>query len=137
MRIREVNGAVWTPTLLELHRETLPADSPCDFGLGWWWIAFDGDRPVAFAGMTPVKSWAHTVYLKRAGVLESHRGKHLQRRLIQSRINKARKLGMVRVITDTFLNPPSANNLIACGFRQYEPENGWSFPHAAYWYRNV
>jgi len=37
------------------------------------------------------------------------------------------------VITDTNENPASANNLIATGFKMFEPSEPWSFKTALYW----
>jgi GNAT superfamily N-acetyltransferase len=78
-----------------------------------------------------------TGYLCRAGVLESHRGRGLQKRLIRVRERKARKLGWTHVVTDTYENPASANSLIKCGFRSYLPRNPWGAKGVAYWIKRL
>lgn len=134
MKIQRVDGVRHAEVLRELQRAALPEDKPVPTrSTGWWWLAFDGDTPVAFAGLAPSSQWQDTGYLCRAGVLESHRGKGLQKRLIQVRAAHARRLGWQWLVTDTRRNPASANSLIACGFRMYEPSNPWSFRDAVYW----
>lgn len=133
MRIERVDGGRKASVLRALQRQALPEDKPVATHAGWWWLAFDGKEPVAFAGLSPSSQWHATGYLCRAGVLESHRGKGLQKRLIQVRAAHARRLGWQWLVTDTRRNPASANSLIACGFRMYEPSNPWSFRDAVYW----
>jgi hypothetical protein len=41
------------------------------------------------------------------------------------------------IVTDTTDNPSSANNLIACGYRIYAPENPWGFTHTIYWSKDL
>lgn len=125
--------------LERLQRECLPADVPARASRGWWWLAVDDDgAAVAFAGLRAVASWPGCVYLCRAGVLPSHRGQGLQRRLIRARLAKARAMGATTAITDcTARNFPSARNLIACGFRPYWPERPWALPDSIYWTRGT
>lgn len=115
-----------------LDRQCFPEDSP-PRGDGWWWVVWAEDLPVAYAGLVRSRQYPDVGYLCRAGVAESHRGRGLQRRLIRVRLKKAKQLGMVAVVTDTRQNPASANNLIHCGFRIYQPSNPWSFKDAIYW----
>lgn len=115
------------------HAICFPSDAPYVPEKGWWWLAKEGDTLAGFAGLTPSARWADTGYLARAGVLPAYRGHGLQKRLIRVRLAKARKLGFKWVITDTRLNPASANSLIACGFRMYQPSDPWSFKDACYW----
>lgn len=100
---------------------------------GHWWVAYDGDQPVAFAGLAPSKSTPGAGYLCRAGVLPSHRGQGLQRRLLEARERKARALSMPALVTDTFDNPHSSNNLIKAGFRMYEPQAPYGRLGTCYW----
>lgn len=86
-----------------------------------------------FAGLAPSSRWADTGYLCRAAVLPDYRGRGLQKRLIRVRIAKARRLGWRWLVTDTRQNPASANSLIDCGFRMFEPSEPWSFSDACYW----
>ena len=65
--------------------------------------------------------------------MPGHCGHGLQRRLIRIRVQKARKIGKRRVISYTMGNARSGNNLIACGFRLYNPENCWE-GEVTYWW---
>lgn len=132
-RIVEVDGAAEARLLYRLHRDALPFDAPISTREGWWWIAYEGDKPVGFAGMYPSTQWADCGYLCRAGVIESARGHGLQKRLIRARIRKARAMGMCWAITDTYENPESGNSLIRCGFRLYQPTRPWGAEGVNYW----
>lgn len=74
------------------------------------------------------------VYLSRAGVTHKHRGNGLQRRLIRVRVAYGRRLGRGAITYTVHANPKSVNNLIACGFRYYEPQNAWAGRDMLYWY---
>jgi len=90
------------------HLDTLPLG-------GAWWVGFDGQTPVCYAGLARAgKKWS----LTRAGVLASHRGHGLQRRLVRARERHARRRGATQVSSYTHAgNYPSANTLISCGYR--------------------
>jgi RimJ/RimL family protein N-acetyltransferase len=137
LTIREVDPVKFARALERLHTACFPEDQMPDFKLGWWWLGFARGEPVAFCGMRNVESWERTAYLKRAGVVREHRGRGYQKRLIRTRLQKARALGYQRVITDTTDNPASANSLIACGFRLYEPQSHWGFRRTLYWIRTL
>lgn len=122
-----------TAALLKyLQLACLPGDTPTTLD-GHWWIAYDGTRPVAFCGLRGVGDPVYAGYLCRAGVIPEYRGRGIQKRLIRVRERKAKALGWPEVISDTNLNPASANSLIACGFRTYTPEEPWGFETATYW----
>jgi GNAT superfamily N-acetyltransferase len=131
--IRRVDGTEYLDTLHALHTLTFPDDQHVDYRAGYWWIAFAGDEPAAFAGMLEARTERNAIYLARCGVLAGFRGQGLQRRLLRSRITLARRLGRVAVITTTYENPPSGNNLIAAGFRLYEPAAPWGGSGTCYW----
>jgi GNAT superfamily N-acetyltransferase len=139
MELRAVNGKTKAvqELLYVLQLEILPGDKPTETNVGWWWIMYDGSMPVAFCGLYKSPNWQGTGYLCRAGVLESHRGRGLQKRLIRVRERKARKLGWTHVVTDTYENPASANSLIKCGFRSYLPRNPWGAKGVAYWIKRL
>ena len=104
---------------------------------GHWWVAYKGDDAVGYcaltAGLTPGYG-----YLRRAGVLQDHRGNGLQTRMIDVRERKARALGLSRMVTDTaYFNTRSANNLIRRGYRLYKPEKPWSFETSLYWMKHL
>lgn len=143
-RIKAVDGSddEIAEVLKELHNETFGSSAPqVEPERGWWWLAFSADerRDIAgFCGLTPTYSQPSDVaYLKRAGVLLSHRGQRLQRRFVRVREARARKEGFATIVTDTTDNPSSANNLIACGYRIYRPDAPWAFPESIYWYKDL
>lgn len=111
-------------------------DSPVALEGVHWWVAFDKETPVAYAGVKITSE--RVAFLCRAGVLPSHRGKGLQAKLIRVRVAWAKRQGVKQVITYTVLdNPASSNNLIRCGFRLYTPEWKWVGNEALYWSRNL
>jgi GNAT superfamily N-acetyltransferase len=116
-----------------LQLEALPGDIPIETEEGHWWIAYDDSNPIGFCSIKQSSRWSDTAYLCRAGVLRAHRGKGIQKKLIRTRVNYARREGFTWLITDTFYNPASANSLIACGFKMFNPTNPWSFKDACYW----
>ena len=121
-----------------LQKKCLPSDTPYDTNYGYWWIVYDAHNlPCAFAGLVSSVRWLHTGYLCRAGVLSSHRGQGVQKRLIRARVRQARALGWKWLITDTHDNPASSNSLIACGFKLYEPSKPWGAIGTLYWRLNL
>lgn len=120
-----------------LQLATLEGDVPYNVKDGHWWIAYEGTVPIAFAGVAQSRKWSDTGYLCRSGVLPSHRGKGLQKRLLRVRERKARQLGWNWLVSDTFDNPASSNSLIACGFRIFKPTAPWSFNGAIYWRKKL
>lgn len=102
-----------------------------------WWIAFvvaDGvEQPVGCASMCHSAIEEGSFYLARAFVGADHRGQGLQRKLIQARVGRAKELKGSHVTSDTYDNPPSTNNLIACGFRAYRPGSAWRGEGTMYW----
>jgi len=124
-------------TLRALHTLTFPHDDHEDYSAGAWWIVWDHGEPVAFAGCRPAVTEDETVYLSRCGVLPSHRGRAIQRRLLQRRLTYARSLCARACISTTYLNTPSANNLIRAGFRLYDPEAPWGSFGTCYWRKDL
>lgn len=125
--------------LIVLDEQCFPADDRIDPAGGIWWLAFDGDAPVGYAGLRPcLPPNAAIGYLCRGGVLERARGRGIHRALIRTRIGYARTHGLAALVTDTHPdNPPSANNLADEGFRLYRPECLWAGSRALYWHRHV
>ncbi len=122
----------------DLHT-VLELDKQCLEGVAWYqpadafWLAYHKNKPIAYAAMAPSQQWANVGYLCRAGVLPEYRGLGIQKRLIRVRVAYARKLGYLAVVTDTTDNPASANSLISCGFKLYQPFFPWAFKHTCYW----
>lgn len=122
--------------IVKMHDECFPNDTMYVPVKGHWWIAYCGKKAVAFAGLTPTKAPGYH-YMCRAGVTKKHRGQGLQKRLIQARLKKAKEIGAAMVVTSTYENPSSSNNLIDCGFRMYTPNNGWGATGTSYWQKAV
>lgn len=97
-------------------------------GTWWWFIADKKGRPVAYSGLRQClqpynKGYG---YLCRAGVLPKFRGQGLQKEMIHSRARYAKSLGLKAVVTYVAPNNfASANSLIACGFKLYQPIYRW------------
>lgn len=135
--IAEVDPARHALTLNQLQRETFPADEKVKPDHGFWWLATYARIPVAFCAMSHVESWEYTGYLSRVGVMPSHRGQGLQRRLMRACERKAKSLGWARIISSTYNNPASANNFIALGYRCYEPQTRWGADGTVYWIKEL
>lgn len=116
-----------------LQKSCLPADDLYDNDQAVWWVVYDGSIPVGFACAAPSKRWSDTIYLARAGITRQYRGKGLQKRLIKLRCTWAKRHGYTWAISDTTDNIPSANNLIACGFKMYNPTWPYGVKETLYW----
>lgn len=135
-RIRLVNHTdpAVRKLLCTLQRSCLPGDTVYEPSNGWWYVAYDEDMvPAGFAGVVPSIRWGDCGYLCRAGVLPSHRGHGLQKKLIRARVKKARQLGWNWLVTDTYENPASSNSLIATGFKLFDPTKPWGANKTLYW----
>lgn len=120
-----------------LHALCFPYDEIVNLYSGWWWLAYQNTKAVAFCGMEITEQWYDCGYLCRAGVHPKHQGQGLQKRLIQVRINKAKRLGLNWLITDTTNNPASANSLIAKGFKIYQPSKPYAYKNSIYWRKKI
>jgi GNAT superfamily N-acetyltransferase len=135
-RIREVDGQDddVADALAELHRLTFFDTAPVPiFDHGHWWLALHETKPVAFAGVIPSTHVCNAGYFCRVGVLRKHGGNQLQRRLMRALEARARVNGWCSVVSDTTDNLPSANNFIGAGYRLYQPQHPWAWPHTLYW----
>lgn len=104
----------------------------------YWWIALDEGIPVAFCALHHYRNRPDTAFMALCGVAKSHRGLGLQRRLIKVRVRKSIQLGISRIISYTTNdNAPSANNLIAHGFKVYVPRYEWGIKNAIYFRRTL
>ena len=133
--IRMVDGDEESETLLALHAQTeLPYprnDVP------HWWLTFFEDHPVGYLGLMASLISPRMAYLIRVGVLPQHRGNSLQLRMMRAASRFARKQGFSEVISDTTLNPPSANNFIRAGYHTFLPHFPWAFPETIYWRKSL
>lgn len=88
-----------------------------------WWLATVDGNPIGYcAGLI----LDNNMFLSRAGVLPSHRGFGVQKKLIDTRLRYASRQGLDSVYTYVAPdNLASLNSLVARGFRFYEPE--WKY----------
>lgn len=120
--------------ILARDRVTLPEAPPAPDSE--WWGAWLGDELVGYAGARMLETGAY--FLSRAGVAKPYRGNGIQKRLIHCRVRRARQLFAPRAVTYTVtFNAPSANSLIACGFRVVDPPVKWAGAHVIYWRRRL
>jgi Acetyltransferase (GNAT) family len=142
-KIREVDGSdeEVAETIREFNKlsdSSFPDLTDDELERGFWWLAYWGKEPVAFAGMTISRGSDDTAYFKRAGVLPGmHRGKGLQLRLMRVRTAKARKLGLKYIVSESTGTVYSANNFYKAGFSMYNPEHPWAFKESIYWIKQL
>jgi predicted acetyltransferase len=135
MKIHRVDtrqSAVQT-RLSVLQKICLPYDKPYDTTAGYWWIAVKDGVDIGFAGLVHSSRWSDCCNLIRAGVVPDHRGQGLQKKFIRVRIRQAKALKMNWIVTSTYDNPASANSLISCGFKMFNPSKPWMTRHTSYW----
>jgi GNAT superfamily N-acetyltransferase len=139
LRIRRVDATQENVAALLawLQIEILPCDTPSDVSVGHWWVAYFDGNPIGFCGLVRSSRWSNAGYLCRAGVLHKYTGKGIQKKLIQVRIRQAKKLGWQWVISDTYGNPASTNNLISCGFKMYIPTRKYGADGTCYWRKKL
>lgn len=104
--------------LQELDAQCFPTDYSYSFSVKeFWWIAYDKNVPVGFAGF---KFYKKRCSFLRAGVLPEYRGKGIHKKFILTRILAAQKMGAEEIVTYTSLsNYRSFNNLVRLGFNLY------------------
>jgi hypothetical protein len=135
-RIREVDAHDddVADTLVELHHLTFfDSASVPEFDRGHWWLAYHGDRPVAFAGLVPSTHAEDAGYLCRVGVVAQHCGHGLQLRFTRAIEGRARLIGWSDIVSDTTDNVASANNFIRAGYRLFRPPHPWGWSNTLYW----
>lgn len=126
--------------LMGMQAMCLPDDRPQPVSEGRWWLVTDREgQPAAFASMTEARAslGGHTGHLSRAGVLPAYRGNSLQLSLIKVREECAKLLGWRTLVSNTFDNPQSGNNLIHAGFHLFDPEEPWGIDGTNYWRKEI
>lgn len=84
------------------------------------WVALDGDDAIGYA-VAETRDGA--AYLDRYGVLPSHAGRGIGKRLVRAWLRWARRNGADYAWTYTVeANAQSINALVGCGFRAWRPE---------------
>jgi len=112
--------------IARLDKQCFPADTPEPLDNRTWWIVWclrgKTRQPVGYAGYKE-SNYPRHVFFCRAGILPAHRRQGLHRRLIKVRTAYARRSGYLGVVTyTTRVNTTSANGLVACGFKLYNPK---------------
>lgn len=123
--------------ITRMQKLCLPHDDPLDPNEGWWWIGYDKDFPVAFCGMKESKRFSNGVYMSRSGVTYYYRGHGLQKKMIRIRERFAKNSGYEWAFSDTTDNPASANSLIACGYKLYDPSIAYGLETTIYWRKQL
>ena len=113
-------------------------DKECIPNCRWYpvdflWVVLDNVEVVGYAGLVENHPSKNCGYICRVGIIPSHRGYGMQKRLTRVICRLAKKLGWKGIVSDTWKNPPSANSFIACGFKTYQPPNPWAFNDSIYW----
>jgi GNAT superfamily N-acetyltransferase len=140
MSIKNVSDQLhrWELVLDKLDKEGFPDIPPYPKQGALWWVVGDPakDIVVGFAGL---KCVGHdTAFLCRAYVKRAYKGLGIHRDLIRVREKAARKLGCKFLITYTHpLNLNSANNLISCGMKLYNPSNPFGMTGALYFRKDL
>src|SRR3954454_10930743 len=110
IRIVDASDDDIADTLADLHQSTFfDAAALPRFELGAWWLAYHGDEAGALAGVVPSTYIRNGGYFSRVGVLQRHRGRDLQCRLMRVIEARARRIGWDSIVSDTTDNPVSAN----------------------------
>jgi GNAT superfamily N-acetyltransferase len=118
-----------------LDKECFPGDAPVEIEHRVWFVAWDDGVPVAFAGC---REYNKEFFLSRAGVIDSHRGQGIQRKLINARNKLAKSLGYKFSSTYTLKdNTISSNNLIKCGYLTIDPEYAYAGDVPIYWIKKL
>ena len=139
-RIREVDSQdeEIAEALDELHRATFLDSAPVpSFDEGYWWLAFRGSVPVAFAGLVQSTHVPDAGYLCRVGVIGRDWGRSLQLRLLRAAAWRAHRNGWHSIISDTTDNIVSANNFLRAGYQLYRPKLPWGWPNTLYWRKSI
>ena len=90
------------------------------------WIAYGGENREQVGFCTCTDLGHNLLFLSRAGLIRSYRGRNIQKRFIRVRENFGRKNGFKKVITYVHkFNYSSLANLIKSGYFIYTPE--WNY----------
>ena len=125
----------WHSTVYALDRTTFPGDDPIDIMKAYAWVAFDGKTPVGFICMDVTGTH---VRVMRYGVLASHRGVGLGKRLLRAGERFARVRKAAGIISYTMPdNASSINALIRYGYDAYTPKPKYAGAQVVYWRRRM
>lgn len=105
-----------------LDAEIFPTDMPSVVGTANWFLGWDNDTAVAFCGWKPYLLDLELVgFHYRSGVLSTHRGLGLQRKMIELRESEMIRSNIKVAVTYTEVySAASMTSLINMGYRPYE-----------------
>lgn len=126
-------------SILKLDRRIFPADDPFEINeLGAYWILHHRGRKVGFCALHPLVREPSVCFLARAGVLKTHQGKGMQKRMISTRVSYAKVQDFSHVLTYASLdNYPSLTNLIKSNFKLYDPAYKWAGRDVMYFIQDI
>lgn len=108
--------------IVKLDSRIFPNDIFYEHENNHYWTVKKESKVIGFC-MATVWEVNKALFLSRAGIIPSERGKGLQRRMIRVRENFARKNKIKDIITYVSKdNIPSFVNLIKSGYFVYEPQ---------------
>ncbi|MBU6408049.1 MAG: GNAT family N-acetyltransferase [Alphaproteobacteria bacterium] len=110
-----------------MDRVCFPGDHP--YGLWTWdrgvcWIAHHAGEAIGYSAAHPMKRgiW----FFSRVGVMPAARGWGLQRKFLATLERHGRREGWREIVTYTVpLNGWSTRNILAAGYRTYEPKKSY------------
>jgi len=112
--------------IYRLHTRIFPDDDFYYHNNNYYWLVNKGDKVVGFCIAT-IWTANRYIFLSRAGVIVSERGRNLQRRMIRVREQFARRNNINLLLTYVKKdNIPSFVNLIKTGYIVYNPQ----YPYA-------
>lgn len=126
--------------VLALDEICFPHDDRVNVIDSLWWIVWQGEEAVAYAGLRPcqVEHNAGLGFLCRVGVVPEHRGRGLQKRLIRVREAAAKAIGLEELVSYCVpWNCASLNSLVACGYKFYRPATKWGGAGAVYLHKKL
>lgn len=133
-KLVEVDGSLASEVLhsLNANHSKFPLLEEKHFDLGYWWLLkTDGGILCGFCGLVPDDPFLGVGYLKRAYVSPDHRGRGLQLKMIEARIEKAKELGWHQLVSET-TSQHAARNFEYAGFEHCDPEQPWGEPGSIY-----
>lgn len=131
-RIVRVRTNAQMKKLKEIDRIIFPEDAAVEVEAAVWWLVMCGAEAVGFAGLAIHPTYG---FLRRCGIRRGFRSKGLHKRLIRVRLRYMKRTkhdDRPAITYTTYVNRRSANNLLACGFRLYEPQSNYGTKNALY-----
>lgn len=123
--VYEIRRTTDVNKIKKLHSRILSGDYFYYHSGNAYWVLLANDFPVGFCIGTDIGH--KLLYLSRSGIFTTHRGKGLQKKMIQVREKWGRRNNLESSITYCLLNnPASINSLISSGYRVFEPDYAWA-----------